>query len=196
MSGDRQTLEAYAARVSDYSAMSMEESHAKALTGFMADVRPGGHILDLGCGPGLQAAQMMAAGFDVTALDATEAFVAEACKNGVPARLGRFSDVTETAVYDGVWASFSLLHASRAAFPKHLAALHQALRPRGLLFLGMKLGTGEHRDALGRFYSYYSEGELRDRLAQAGFADIKAVLGHGKGLAGTDDPFILMTARS
>jgi SAM-dependent methyltransferase len=154
----------------------------------------GGAILDLGCGPGFHAARMASKGFRVSAIDATPAFVEAAREKGVDARLGSFDDLTETAAYDGIWASFSLLHAPKTDFPRHLAAIHRALRPGGTLYLGLKLGTGEHRDKLGRFYAYYEEPELRDLLAEAGFADIRSTSGEGVGLAGTVDRFILLTA--
>ena len=69
------------------------------------------------------------------------------------------------------------------------------MRPGGIFFLGMKLGRGEIRDDLGRFYSLYSEAELRAALADAGFSVTEAVTGEGAGLAGTVDAFVLITAR-
>lgn len=192
---DRQTVETYSAQADSYARIAFSETERAALDGFTAMLPAGAHVFDLGCGPGLHAAEMMRRGFTVTALDATPAFVDAARANGVNARLGSFDDLTEHATYDGVWASFSLLHAPRAAFPRHLAAIHRALKPGGLLFLGLKLGDGEHRDGLGRFYCYFTEADLRDQLDRTGFHDLHATSGEGKGLAGTVDPFILITAR-
>lgn len=191
---DDKTLAAYTEKASDYAALDFSEGEKRALTDFLGRIPKGGAILDLGCGPGFHAARMVAEGFSVSAIDATPAFVDAARDKGVNARLGQFDDLTETAAYDGVWASFSLLHAPKADFPHHLAAIHTALRPSGTLYLGLKLGAGEHRDTLGRFYAYYEEPELRDLLAQAGFADISSTSGEGAGLAGTVDCFILLTA--
>lgn len=191
---DRETLDTYTKKAADYAALEFSEGEKQALDGFLSMLPKGGAILDLGCGPGLHAARMAAEGFTVSAIDATPAFVEAARKKGVAARLGSFDDLTETAAYDGIWASFSLLHAPKADFPRHLAAIHRALRPGGTLYLGLKLGTGEHRDSLGRFYAYYEEPELRDLLARAGFAGIRATSGEGAGLAGTVDRFILLTA--
>lgn len=162
----------------------------------MAMVLAGGHILDLGCGPGLHAAKMQAQGFTVTAYDATPEFVKAATARGVDAHLATFDDLTATATFDGIWASFSLLHAAKVDFPRHLTAIHTALKPGGALFLGMKLGTGEDRDKIGRFYSYYSETNLKEALAAAGFAGIKTTCGEGMGLAGDVEPFILLTAHA
>ena len=90
----------------------------------------------------------------------------------------------------------SMQHAPRSEFPGHLLRLHNALRPRGMLALGMKLGTAEGRDELGRFYAYYSEDELRTLLSEAGFTPLGARRGNGKGLAGAEETFIVLTAHA
>lgn len=192
---DRETLDTYTKKAADYAELDFSEGEQQAIDGFLALLPRGGAILDLGCGPGFHAARMAAQGFAVSAMDATPAFVKAARERGVDARLGTFDDLTETAAYDGIWASFSLLHASKADFPHHLGAIHRALRPAGTLHLGLKLGTGEGRDRLGRFYAYYDEAELRGLLRQAGFGQIRATTGESTGLAGTTDRFILLTAR-
>jgi len=190
---DRETLDTYTKKATDYAALDFSEGEKMALEGFLALLPKGGTILDLGCGPGFHAARMAAEGFAVSAIDATPAFVDAAREKGVDARLGQFDDLTETAAYDGIWASFSLLHAPKADFPRHLAAIHRALRPTGTLYLGLKLGQGESRDNLGRFYAYYEEPELRDLLRQAGFVRVETTTGESAGLAGTVDRFILLT---
>ena len=105
-----------------------------------------------------------------------------------------FDDLDAVDTFDGIWASFSLLHAPKSDFARHLAAIGTALRRAGHLHLGMKLGTGERRDTLGRFYAYYTEAELAEALRAAGFTILDSVTAEGQGLAGTVDPFVLMTA--
>jgi SAM-dependent methyltransferase len=195
MSADRATLDVYAAEAARYGAMPVSPSERTALETFLGHLPAGGHILDLGCGPGRHAAAMAARGFEVTAWDASEAFVRQARARGVRAERRAFDDLEARAEYDAVWASFSLLHAPRADFPRHVAAIARALRRPGYLYLGLKTGAGEARDALGRFYAYYTEAELTQHLDAAGFEILDSVTGHAKGLAGTTDPFILLTAR-
>ncbi|QBY01653.1 class I SAM-dependent methyltransferase [Rhodophyticola sp. CCM32] len=191
---DRTTIETYSSRARQYQALEISDMQVQSLAGFLDGLPPGAALLDLGCGPGHHAAEMQAAGFQVTALDATPAFVEAARARGVAARLGSFDDLTETDAYAGIWASFSLLHAPRADLPRHLRAIATALQPGGRLFLGMKLGQGEGRDDIGRFYNYYSESELRTRLAEAGLTVSHVQTGEERGLAGSIDPYILITA--
>ncbi|MBB93061.1 MAG: SAM-dependent methyltransferase [Rhodobacteraceae bacterium] len=166
-----------------------------ALDHFMARLAPGAAVLDLGCGPGNASAVMAAAGFAVTAVDASAEMVKLAARiEGIEARQARFDEITEIDAYDGIWASFSLLHAPRADFPGHLAALRGALRPGGVLCLGMKLGEGEKVDSIGRFYSYYSEDELRSLLEAAGFSVADTRVTTVTGMAGKPEPSISVMA--
>lgn len=96
---------------------------------FIAQLPPGGHILDAGCGSGRDAKAFSEAGFRVTAFDASAelARLASAhCGFEVAAR--RFEDVDEVAQFDGIWCCASLLHVPRAAMPDTLVRLWTALR--------------------------------------------------------------------
>ncbi len=193
---DERTIKAYTDRIAEYLRIPLPAEQLEARQAFVDAVGDGGYVLDLGSGPGSDSAFLMRQGLKVRALDATPAFVEHARSNGVDAHLGTFDDVSEEAEYDGVYASFCLLHAPRADFPRHLSAIHRALKPGGKLFLGMKLGTGEHRDDLDRYYTYYSETEIEAALATAGFTIDRTVKGVGKGLAGSYDGFILVFAHA
>ncbi|KUJ77477.1 class I SAM-dependent DNA methyltransferase [Ruegeria profundi] len=190
---DERTIKAYSTRVADYLKIPLPPEQIESRQAF-ANAVGAGLVLDLGSGPGSDSAFFMREGLTVRALDATPEFVEHARNNGVDAHLGTFDDVTEVDTYDGIYASFSLLHAPREAFPRHLAAIHKALKPGGIFFLGLKLGTGEHRDELDRSYTYFSQTEIEDALAQAGFSIDRITTGMGKGLAGSYDGFILVMA--
>lgn len=195
---DPQTIAVYDEQTDDYEAMMADyAANDPRITDFISACPPGGHVLDLGCGPGGYARMMAEAGLQVTAIDASAEMAQRAnAFDGVTARQGCFEDVVETALYDGIWASFSLLHAPRADFPDHLSRLHRALKPGGLLFLGMKTGTGGGRDDLGRFYEYYSFEELDQYLTTAGFTVGKHWTGYGKGLSGQYSGFITIAAHA
>ncbi len=192
---DEKTINAYATRVAEYLQVPLPPEQIEARMAFTEAVGTG-HVLDLGSGPGSDSAFFMREGLTVRALDATPAFVEHARENGVDAHLGTFDDVTEEEEYDGVYASFSLLHAPRPEFPRHLASIHRALKPEGIFFLGLKLGTGDHRDDLDRYYTYFSQTEIEGALTEAGFTIDQITTGMGSGLAGNYDGFILVLAHA
>lgn len=194
MSADSETLGVYAREAETYADLPSTPQESGALDTFMGMLPTGASVLDLGCGPGLHAARMAAAGYRLTCWDASPEFIAAARSRGLDAELREFGELEADAAFDGVWASFSLLHAPKAEFPGHLARIRRALVPDGVLFLGLKLGEGERRDRLGRFYAYFSEQELCDALASAGFRIASVKTGAGRGLDGSVAPFILIHA--
>jgi len=193
---DARTIQVYDERVEQYAEVIVDAGEEPPFHAFCAGLTPGAKVLDLGCGPGLHAANLAEAGFRVTAWDAAAAMAARAAMApGVDARQARFEDLTATAAYDGIWANFSLLHAPRAAFPGHLAACHRALTPRGLFQIGLKTGTGEATDRLGRFYSYYQPKELEAHLAEAGFTPLTRWTGCDTGFDGAPAEWIAILCR-
>ncbi|NIZ62500.1 SAM-dependent methyltransferase [Sedimentitalea sp. CY04] len=195
---DCETMEVYAKAAEEYAAKFADtdgENQDDDFDAFLNNIPADGRVLDLGCGPGHWAARLRDTGRTVDAMDASPE-MAQLAKDkfGIDVQTAPFEGLTAQNRYDGIWANFSLLHAPRADFPNHLARIHCALRSGGCLSIGMKIGTGEHRDHLGRFYAYYGEQELRDLLTDAGFTVTRTRLGNGKGLAGSDDTFVVMTA--
>lgn len=193
MSADLETIAAYETRSHDYAEM-VGRAAAPGFAEFVSELPPGGYVLDLGCGPGDTAHRLLKAGFNVDAVDATPAMISRARELGVEARRGDFEDVSGRDIYDGIWANFSLLHAAREEFPAHLSRLHRALRPGGKLHIGMKLGSGEARDRLGRYYVYYTEDELIGLLNAAGFTPTTRLRGRGEGLDGSVSDWIWIHA--
>ncbi|WP_299876324.1 bifunctional 2-polyprenyl-6-hydroxyphenol methylase/3-demethylubiquinol 3-O-methyltransferase UbiG [uncultured Sulfitobacter sp.] len=193
---DPETLAVYAAKVGDYVALTGDgATRDPLLRAFIADLPTGGHVLDLGCGPGHAAATLAEAGLHVTATDAVAEMVEIAAQHpGVTARVATFDDISEAAAYDGIWANFSLLHAPRADMPRHLSALHRALKANGLLHIALKTGTGEKRDPIGRLYTYYTDAELSGLLADAGFTVTSRATGREKGLDGVPADWLALRA--
>lgn len=194
---DPRTIAAYRRHAQAYAERFATARANPGLDAFIALIPKGGRVLDLGCGPGHAAAWMAARGLEVDALDASPEMAALARDRfGIEVRVAGFDAVTAKARYDGIWASFSLLHAPKADFPRHLAALNRALKPGGLLHLGMKLGQGEGRDRLDRFYAFYSRDELAGHLDRAGYRIEAETRWAEAGLEGTVTDLIRLTARA
>ncbi len=191
---DARTIAVYDRRAADYAQHNAGQPNAD-LAAFIAAMPKNGQVLELGCGPGTAARQMKESGLYVDAIDASAAMVDIACAAGVKARRGTFDDVTASDAYDGIWASFSLLHAAPIDLPRHLAAIAHALRPSGLFHIAMKLGSGQQRDRIDRLYTYVTEDQLLRLLSDVGLHAVSVRTGVDKGLAGTDDAFIVIQAR-
>ena len=166
---------------------------SEPLIAFTKAVKLGGLVLDLGCGPGMAAAFMRDSGLKPNAVDASSEMIKIANKRyGLDAKKMNFSDICGEDVYDGVWANFSLLHVTKRDFKQHIKIIYNVLNSGGVFSIGMKLGTGERRDDLGRFYAYYNRSELLKLLVDLGFILKMEYLGEELGLAGAVEPWITM----
>ena len=197
MSVDAKTIKVYDARAADYARLTKDLDGYDDLIGFCDAMPKAAYVLDLGCGPGFYAAVMAKQGCKVDAVDASAEMVKLAAQHaGVTARLASFDDISGTGVYDGIWASFSLLHASRDEFPTILTALHRACKPSARLLIAMKLGTDTARDTIDRIYTYYQEDELLTYITDAGFKIDGCKHGNSPGLSGVLDDWIAVMAHA
>ena len=63
-----------------------------------------------------------------------------------------------------------------------------------MLHIGLKLGDGEHRDKLGRNYTYFQPEELKSLLINAGFTPHSERFDSTLSMTGDRDPFMIVTA--
>ena len=161
--------------------------HAHLLR-FLGALHPGATVLDFGCGSGWAAAEMAERGFLVDAIDGSAGMVAEARRRtGLSVAHIPFDAFAAHLAYDGVFASFSLLHLRRSDAPRIVGKIWDALKPSGLLYVGVKAcseGTRERRDALGRFFTDYKRADLEEMLIGAGFKIVWTEDGSGVGTDG------------
>jgi SAM-dependent methyltransferase len=152
---DHDTLEFYRDNAEIYAGWAKAPS--TRLAGFLALLPRGGAILELGCGAGNHSAVMLADGFRVRATDGSPEMAAAASRRlNHPVEVMLFDQLDEADVYDGVWASACLLHVPRDELAGILARIHRALKPDGLFYASYKMGEGDGRDSLGRYYNYAS----------------------------------------
>ncbi len=167
---DERTLAFYSAEAPVYADAEVTDDAIVQLNAFADMVPAGGDILDFGCGSGWAAAWFQDRGFQVRGFDGSDGLVEEARKRfGLTVDVGQFSEFRATNSYDGIWASFCLLHDRRDAMPDHLSRIRDALRRGSAFYLGLKTGSGERRDRLGRLYTYFGVDEITGLLTTAGF---------------------------
>ena len=194
---DQETIKVYDEKFEDYAKLVKTNKPSEALDRFMAQVKPGGGVLDLGCGPGNAAGTLVARGFGVTALDASEGMISLVRQiEGVEPVLADFDWLLDREdEFDAVWANFALLHAAADKLEIYLDAVVRSLKAEGVLHLGMKTGEGELRDSLGRKYIYRSRETFEALLEERGFEILDVREGEDVALAGGIDPFVLILAR-
>lgn len=195
MKPDAMTINVYDSKIEEYQNLSIDAVQDKRLIQFANVLPNNATVLDYGCGPGAAAAYFADQGMTAHAFDASTEMVALADRHSrVKAWKAGFHEFSEVREYDGVWASFSLLHAPRKDMPSLLTRIHKSLKTAGKFCISVKLGDGEARDSLGRLYTYYQHNELETLLKDAGFTWTNHIKGSSKGLDGTFSDWISIFA--
>ncbi|UFX48685.1 class I SAM-dependent methyltransferase [Bradyrhizobium sp. 41S5] len=139
------------------------------LIGFLKLLPPGGAILELGCGAGNHAAVMLAEGFVLRATDGSPEMAEVAARRvNHPVEAMLFDELEDLETYDGVWASACLLHVPRDDLAGILGRIHRALKPGGIFYASYKIGHGDGRDSIGRYYNYPAADWLTATYAASG----------------------------
>jgi ubiquinone/menaquinone biosynthesis C-methylase UbiE len=115
------------------------------LDAFAKLVRPGGRVLDLGCGPGQVGRYLFDRGLSVTGLDVSEGMLAEArrCNPSMTFIKGDLLDLTlGDEEWAGAVAAYSLIHVPHARLVEVLGSLARALEPRAPVLASFHLGQG------------------------------------------------------
>lgn len=149
---------------------------------FVARLR-GRRVLEVGCGPGVDAAKLVEAGLDVTATDACEEFVA-IVRERFPAVRARRMDMTapDTGEFDGLWSFASFIHVPRSAARATLEGFARLLVPGGLLFLAL-IRSAKHREYViddwggvagnPALFTCWDPGEIAALLGETGFGEVE-----------------------
>jgi ubiquinone/menaquinone biosynthesis C-methylase UbiE len=146
---------------------------------FIQQLPTGSKILDCGCGPGMDTERFSRMGYNVTAIDLSERFV-KLTKERVRTATVKKMDMKylefPEASFDGLWASFSLLHIRASDIEQTLSRFRAVLRPNGLLFAAVHRGpktewvkttiSGMERDT---YVQEWIQTEIEDVLGSAGF---------------------------
>jgi SAM-dependent methyltransferase len=164
---DEETLQFYRRNAESYAAWAKAPS--TRLIAFLGLLPPSGSILELGCGAGNHAAEMLARGFTLRATDGSPEMAEVATRRlNHPVETMRFEELDDHDAFDGVWASACLLHVPMDELAGILARIHRALKAGGAFYASFKTGEGDGRDSLGRYYNYPSADWLSATYAAAG----------------------------
>ena len=190
------TLRSYETAPQRYADQSAAPSLALcAFLDLLADTVGFGRVLEVGSGPGMDAAYLEARGLDVSRTDATPAFVEMMRAAGHKARLLDIRTADLGGPWDAVLAQAVLLHLARAQFADALQRIRQAVMDGGVLAFTVKEGDGdawsEAKLDLPRHFTYWRERSLHDVLAQTRWAAM--CIDH---IAGHLEPWLFVMART
>ena len=141
---------------------------------------PSGTILEIGCGGGRDAAELIDQGYEYVGTDASAGMI-EAAKAEVPSATFKQWDVYNLAKletkFDGFWACAVLLHIPKERIDEALQAISATLKPNAIGMISIKDGDDEDfevRDNNGmheeRLFVYWRKNDFVNVLNQNGFS--------------------------
>ncbi len=128
---------------------------------FLSFLKKGDRILDFGCGSGRDTAYFREKGFLVDPTDGSSEMCRLASQYlGTPVTCMEFNELDADAVYDGIYASASIMHLEYDRLLEVFPKMIRAMRPGAVLYANFKYGDQD--GYLGkRYYTYMTE----DRFA-------------------------------
>jgi len=129
-------------------------------------------ILDFGCGPGRDLRAFRALGHVAIGLEGAPRFAEMArSMSGCDVWQQDFLALSlPSSHFHGIFANASLFHVPTDDLPRVLCELHEALKPRGVLFASNPHGRNEEGWNRGRYGAYHDLDTWTRFLREAGFA--------------------------
>lgn len=159
-------------------------------------------ILDLGGGGGRDALFFRSLGFEAVCVDLSRMMCVEACRKGLSAvMMDQEGLAFKPESFNGVWSRSSLLHSPPELLSKIITDLRMSLKPRGVLFLGMKASIGGFVETElkitkngSSYYCYWPPHILHAALRKRGF-EVMALDMMGKDVFGERNYFEIFAVK-
>ncbi|MCD8481288.1 MAG: methyltransferase domain-containing protein, partial [Verrucomicrobia bacterium] len=175
---DSQTVQAYSAQADELAAQ-----YRRVLPPFLPHIvavaRPGGSLLDVGCGSGRDLAAFAEEGFDVRGIEPVDAF-RRVAERDYPALRGRLTagslpdDIPfDAGTFDVIHCAAVLMHLPSEQWLNAIFTLRNLLKPEGILHLSFSpIRSGldpQHRSPDGRLFTPILPEQVRTFIQRAGF---------------------------
>lgn len=193
MKGDDSSFSDVPRKSADYYDRNMQtysesnQNPADFIDEFLGYLGKGKDVLDLGCGPGINAEYMRSRDLQVVGIDLSEKMVehAKSRYQGIDFRVSDMAKLSFPAdSFDGVIASYSLIHLAKDMISSVLAKLYEILRGGGVIYISVQTGKSTEGffshplipdDQV--FLNIFSREEIFNLLSEQGF---KVVSHHEK----------------
>lgn len=177
---DKSTIEAYDKIAEEFSQRNSITIYKEEFSLFRSFVKDENKILEIGCGTGRDAEELVKLGFDYTGIDASKGMLAIA-RQRVPQgkfQVGDFYnlDFSDNA-FDGFWAAASFLHVPKKEMGVVLQEAKRILKSGGIGFISLKQKTtmdeGYIKETkaggIERYFAFYTRDEIEDILKRNQF---------------------------
>ena len=159
------TLEYYNHNASAFAEGTVEVRFTEMQNAFLKYIPEGGKLLDYGCGSGRDTKYFLDRGYDVDAIDGSEALCKIASNyTGITIQNMLFEELEATDKYDGIWACASILHIAKSKLPDILQRMAKATKDNGVIYASFKYGEWEGTRG-GRYFTYLTENSFLELLA-------------------------------
>ena len=131
---------------------------------FLKHIKPGGRILDLGCGSGRDSRAFLERGYEVVAVDGSRELAKIAgAYIGQKVIVADFREFEPEGTFDGIWACASLLHLPKGEIAAVMRQMAAHLAEGGCFYASFKYGEfqGERN---GRYFTDMTEESFRELL--------------------------------
>lgn len=160
------TIDYYNKHAEEFSSSTLYVDMESLYQPFLALLPQSAHILDLGCGSGRDSLAFKKKGYHIDAMDYSAELVKKATElTGIQVKYQSFYDLSEVAVYDGIWACASLLHCERNHLVEVLQKMLRALKPNGVIYMSFKYGDSD-REKAGRAFTDLNEQQAEESLVK------------------------------
>ncbi|MEK7657615.1 MAG: class I SAM-dependent methyltransferase [Patescibacteria group bacterium] len=147
---------------------------------FLKLIKKGGKILDAGCGPGVDVAYIISKDFDVIGVDISERILEIARKKNPKVHFKK-ADIRKLNfkpnTFDGIIASFSLIHIPKKDIDKTVGNFYKLLKPKGVIYIGIQEGDSQEvllaeplKPDEKIFLNIMSSKEIKEILNKIGFS--------------------------
>ena len=162
------TLDYYNKNARRYSQETLDVDFKEQRHMLLKYLKPGAHILDLGCGAGRDSKVFLQQGYQVTSIDGSKALCEIASRHiGQEVICQRFQDLDQKDTYHGIWACASLLHLPMLELSSMIRRVSTALKAGGYFYASFKYGELEG-ERNGRYFTDLTEDRLKDLLLPFG----------------------------
>ncbi len=186
----RATSETYDRISADYERQTdkVEAEFVAFRAAFARRLTKGAVVVDVGCGPGRDAAFFASRGIEIIGMDASETMAARVAGKRLAALQGDLRSLPlATGRLDALWSSASLLHVPRAGTLVALSDWRRSLRRGGWLGLTTSIGDDEGWETvpygpgydygdqkLDRWFVHRTPEETTEALTRAGFQIVES----------------------